>query len=256
MCRLFGLIANKPVGIKFSMLEAPRSFISQSLENPDGWGIGYYLDSKAEVEKKGEIAWHSDSFRNLSYGLRSRIFIAHVRYASSGSEYSDENAHPFVFENWIFAHNGTIFGYRRLIEKLRPPYSNNFTSEPIDSEVYFRYLLQCIDEENDVIEGIRKCTNEIIDNSSGANFVMSDGKRLYAYKSDRDLYFVDRTFKGPFIALSSETRMLLESKELLGEKAILVATERLTGYDEDWKPLEEHSLLICNPDLTYKLIEM
>jgi len=38
MCRLLGLVANKPVDIEFSL----QRFKKFAKNNPDGWGIGWY----------------------------------------------------------------------------------------------------------------------------------------------------------------------------------------------------------------------
>jgi len=38
MCRLFGLTANKPVDVEFSLLEADKPFRNLGEKNPDGWG--------------------------------------------------------------------------------------------------------------------------------------------------------------------------------------------------------------------------
>lgn len=253
MCRLFGLIANKEVDIKFSMLEASNKFKEQSKYNPHGWGIGYYKSSNPQVMKKGEKAFISQKFDNLVKEIRAKIFIAHVRYASSGSANSDKNAHPFLYKNWIFAHNGTIHK-DRIERQLVKPYNENFTSEPIDSEIYFRILIQCIEEENDIIKGIKKGVKEVIKDSNGANFILSDGENLYSYRYGRELFFLIRDPKS-FQVTSVETQALIESKSLIEEKAILIATEKITK-NEPWKELEDNTLLICRADLNYEVVNL
>lgn len=87
MCRLFGLVASKNEDIKFSVLEAKNNFKDQSKNNPHGWGIGYYCGTRPQVVKEGIGAAHSREFYRLSSSVASRIFIAHVRYKSSGMGY-------------------------------------------------------------------------------------------------------------------------------------------------------------------------
>jgi len=248
MCRLFGLIANKEVDVKFSMLEASNNFKKQAKRNPDGWGIGWYVDGKAEIFKRGEDAFCSDKFDYKVKGVRSKIVIAHVRYASSGSSNSDINAHPFIYNNWIFAHNGTV-NKDRICKFLKEPFDQNFTSEPIDSEIYFRFILQCIEEEADILTGIKKAVKEIIDDSKGANFILSDGEQLYCFRHGRDLFFLVRDPScGPVYETSKETQMLIESKRIANEKAVIVATEKITSR-ENWKEIKENSLIICKENL-------
>lgn len=254
MCRLFGLVANREVDIKFSMLEAQTSFKSLGKCNPHGWGIGWYDDKgKAHIEKYGESAFKSEKFDNLVKEITSKIFIAHVRYASSGSPCSDKNAHPFLYKDWIFAHNGTV-KKERLLKLLNPPYTQGFTSEPIDSEVYFRLLLQCIEEKCDVKEGLLEGIRKVIVDDNGANFLLSDGKNLYAFRHGKELYYLERKPDGPICSYSKETNALIESKRIMGEKAVLVCSEKLT--DESWKEAEEDSILIIEPDLKISVVEV
>lgn len=46
MCRLFGLVSNRPVEIHFSLAESRASIRDLSYCNPDGWGIGWYENGK------------------------------------------------------------------------------------------------------------------------------------------------------------------------------------------------------------------
>ncbi len=247
MCRLFGLIANKDVDVKCSMLEARNNFKKQGKYNSDGWGIGWYENGKAQVFKRGESAFTSDSFYDKVKSVKSKIVIAHVRYASSGSSNIDKNAHPFEYNNWIFAHNGTV-NKDRVGKLLKEPFNQKFTSEPIDSEIYFRFILQCIEEEADILRGIRKAVREVAQDASGANFIMSDGKNLYCFRNGNYLFYLLRdTNCGLVYETSKETRMLIESKRVAGERAIVVSTEKIT--EERWKEIKDGVLLICQNDL-------
>lgn len=245
MCRLFGLIANKEVDIRFSMLEAPENFKKLGKHNPHGWGMGWYEDGEPKIEKYGESAFCSKRFEELAKEVKSRIIIAHVRIASSGASKCNKNAHPFRFRNFIFAHNGTI-DKSRICRLLRPPYNKDFTSEPIDSEIYFRYIVQCMEEEGE-IKGIKKAVQKVIENADGANFILSDGQKLYAFRYEKSLYCLKRDPEEPLQASSQETFALLEAKKLASEKAVLVASEKLT--DEKWEEITNGELIIVSPDL-------
>lgn len=251
MCRLFGLIANKTVDIRFSMREAYNSFKKQAVNNPDGWGIAWFDEKRmAHVEKFGEAAFESDRFEDLVKKVESKIFIAHLRFMSSGSEKSQRNAHPFLYKNWVFAHNGTL-SKSNLISFLRKPYNQDLTSEPIDSELYFRFIIQCIEDQDDVIGGIRFATERIKELGSGANFIMSDGKDLYAYRYGRPLYCLERVPDFINGGISDETKALIDVKKVKGEKAVIIATEIITE-SENWRPLEDDSLILITEDLRIK----
>jgi len=239
MCRLLGLMVNRPVDLEFSL----ERFKELAREHPDGWGMGWYEEGKARVFKQAISALDQGSkLPQLSKSVISRIFLCHVRRASCGKA-KEENSHPFKFDNWIFAHNGTVNR-----EQLRGRYVEGIAGET-DSEVYFRWLLQCIEEEGEVEEGIRVAVEEAQRSAKGAlNFLLSDGEHLYAFRYGESLHKLRREpgEPGEFSYTSSETGALLESKLLRGEKAFLVCSEKLT---ERWEEVEEGSLLKVGGDL-------
>ena len=153
MCRLLGLVANRPVDFEFS-LERFKKF---SARNPDGWGIGWYEEGKSEVFKQGISAIDEESkLPELSKKVISNIVISHVRQGTLGGS-SKVNSHPFLYENWIFAHNGAI-DREFFLDKLKGRYKDRIEGET-DSEVYFYWILQNIEEQGDTISGIREAVN-------------------------------------------------------------------------------------------------
>ncbi|MCX8106742.1 MAG: class II glutamine amidotransferase [Ignavibacterium album] len=248
MCRLFGLIANKEVDIKFSMREAKNNFKQQAKYNPDGYGIGWFENNKVRISKEGISAFESTKFENLALDVKSQIIIAHIRRASKQSTKGKKNnAHPFVFDNWMFAHNGTING-NRIKGLLNESFASNLTSDNIDSEIYFRFILQKVDETGDLIKGIIEAVREVIIDASGANFLMSNGEKLIVGKFGRELYLFERIPNSIFSIKSKETLALYESKRLSQEKAIIISTEELTD-DENWIKIEDNSLLVIDKNL-------
>ena len=107
MCRLFGLVANKEVDVKFSFLKADLTFKELGSKNPHGWGIGYYKKGNPDIIKEQKSIEKSSKSDEIIEQKISNIYISHVR-KSSGTEIKYVNTHPFGYRNWIFAHNGTI----------------------------------------------------------------------------------------------------------------------------------------------------
>ncbi len=258
MCRLFGLIANKPVDVEFSLLNADKSFRNLGKRNPDGWGIGWYMDNKAEIFKEGISAMDSENFSLQAKDVKSKLIIVHVR-KGTGAPPSEVNSHPFKYKNWLFAHNGSVDRYY-LLSLLRGEYRKEIKGQT-DSEVYFYWILQCIEKGKDVIEGIKKSIDEIIKNSknyTGLNFLLSDGKSLYSFryssysKEYYSLWLLKRepSESGPLEFRSKDTSALLQSKSLKGERAILVCSEKLT--EEKWEEIGFGKLLIIDPNLNVK----
>jgi predicted glutamine amidotransferase len=121
MCRLFGLAAgSKPVKATFWLLEAPDSLAEQSRRNPDGYGLATFdVDGQAgaRLEKRPVAAYHDEAFARDAKEWESPLFLAHVRYASIGTQ-ALENTHPFEQEARVFAHNGHLEGLKTLDDQL------------------------------------------------------------------------------------------------------------------------------------------
>lgn len=260
MCRLLGIVANKPVDIEFSL----QRFREFSTDNPDGWGIGWYENNSPRVFKQGISAKDKKSqLPALSKQVKSKIIIAHVR-KGTGAPPSEINSHPFQYKNWIFAHNGSV-DRDYLLSLLRDEYRKELKGET-DSEVYFYWILQCVEESKDIIEGIKKSIDKIdkvaSKSYSGLNFLLSDRKCLYAFRYSsylKDYYSLwllkrEPSESGPLEFESQETKALLCSKSLKGERAVLVCSEPLTK--EKWEKIKFGNMLIIQPDLNTKEIRI
>ena len=258
MCRLFGLVADKEVDVEFSFLEASRSFKELGSENPDGWGIGYYKKDNPKIFKEPISTEKSLKFDNIIKKIRSRYLISHVR-KSSGTEIKYVNTHPFGYRNWIFAHNGTIDIKNHIKEQLLPKYTK-FIEGETDSEIFFFLIIQSVEQNKDIIEGIKEAIGFIKDNkgdnTTSLNFLLTNGEKMYtlrmAFKREEDysLYYLNRDPKN-FNELnyaSEETKLLIYSKSLAGEKAIIICSEQLTS-DEEWIPISNRSLVVVNNDV-------
>jgi glutamine amidotransferase len=130
------------VDLKFSLLDADKPFRSFAVNNPDGWGIGNYENNSTKVFKEGISAIESNELPTLSKEVISKIIIAHVIKASDNSKApsSVENSHSFKYDNWLFAHNGSI-DEGHLLEILYGKYKKDIKGQT-DSEIFFYWILQ------------------------------------------------------------------------------------------------------------------
>src|SRR5438105_385734 len=124
MCRLFALRARQPLPVKEALVLAPRSLLHQSCcdaqkeKHDNGWGIGYFTDGQVHRVRSPLAADQDPRYRELAATLVSATVLAHVRQASVGSV-AERNSHPFLHGNWLFAHNGTLYGFGTAPQKLR-----------------------------------------------------------------------------------------------------------------------------------------
>lgn len=250
MCRLLGIRANKIVSFDFSL----EKFKKYGNSNPDGWGIGWYENDKPFIFKQ-PIATTDESSEYDKYKkeVRSDIFITHVRLGTHGSN-AFENTHPFSYKNFIFAHNG-IVAKDYIAAKLKKEYKALIQGQT-DSEVYFYFIIQNIDEKGDFVEGIKSSIKIISQaNNGGLNFLLSDGINFYAFRYSSyssgyyTLYYLVRKFGShPYLEyLSKETQLLIKSKDANLEQAVVFSSEKLT--EENWQEIENGQLMVINEKL-------
>src|SRR5262245_24342799 len=87
MCRLFGLHVGTDVATAtFWLLDAPDSLAEQSRTNPDGTGLGVFDEhGRPRLHKEPIAAWQDAEFSTEAHKLTGTTFVAHVRYATTGS---------------------------------------------------------------------------------------------------------------------------------------------------------------------------
>jgi hypothetical protein len=113
MCGLFGFSGKKQPNIKKLLI---LGLYNQS-RGKDASGYWYNFSSL----KDGSYltgAWE-DFIRQsviLPSSKKYHTFVGHVRSASVGSK-TTENAHPFIIDNLVIAHNGTLQNHKELLEK-------------------------------------------------------------------------------------------------------------------------------------------
>lgn len=241
MCELFALSSNKVVGVRFTW----RGFLKRGRKHRDGWGVAFYRDGTAIVIKEPLPAPNSNMakiLRDTNY-VQSNIVISHVRRGTKGGK-TYANTHPFRRElygkEWVFAHNGDVSQIAELEDFKLKYYS------PIgqtDSEYAFCYIMDRLRElgkerlsnpyiVRDALERIA----ERIQRYGRFNFLLSDGKHIYAYMSRKDeLHYLFRYPPHTRVVGLRDEDFEVDLREMKSpdEKAILVATQPLTK-GEKW----------------------
>ena len=151
MCRFLAYIG-KPILLDNVMTDQSHSLVSQSMAareaktdvNADGCGLGWYGErSMPGIYRSILPAWSDPNLIGLLAQIRSGLFMAHVRSATSGGV-SYANCHPFTHRTRLFMHNGMISGYRKLrarIEALVDEELYENCQGTTDSEAMFHIAL-------------------------------------------------------------------------------------------------------------------
>jgi glutamine amidotransferase len=209
-CRMWGMVSLRPESeiIMGHLSVEPNSLESLSVNNPNGWGIGYYLSGDSVPHLyRGQLAAYLDSMYDdaveVVSRLRPKTAIAHVRRCSSGL-CNIPNPHPFEREalgrSWLMAHNGTI-DKEVLLELIspgyfaaHPPQYGSNESEWIDSELYFMLMLETIENFGGKVESALTRTVERIQEKTSPfrtlNFLLTDGETLWGYCEGNTLYYM------------------------------------------------------------------
>jgi predicted glutamine amidotransferase len=239
MCRLFGLHAGRNVcTATFWLLDAPDSLSEQSRRNPDGTGLGVFdKHRQPQLHKEPVAAWQDLDFATEAHHLTGTTFIAHVRYATTGS-LDIRNTHPFLQDGRIFAHNGVIEGLDVIDERLREIGTEDLVLGQTDSERVFALITGAIRaHDGDVTAGLVDAMKWLAANVPifAVNILLSTATDMWAlrYPDTHELYLLDRG-PAPVPDFDLRTKRIhARSEHLCDRQSVVFATERMDD-DPGW----------------------
>ncbi len=263
MCRLFGMSGGpNRVSATFWLLEAPDSLARQSRREPDGTGVGcFHADGDPEIFKQPLAAYEDQAFAHEAKELRSRTFVAHIRYASTG-EIAPQNTHPFEQRGRLFAHNGVIEDLEALERELGDDIRH--VAGDTDSERYFALITREIKRTGDVGEGIVNATRWVAGNLPvfALNIVLVTPDELWAlrYPDVHELHVLERGPGGTsghrHLEHASERGSIrVRSGDLASRPAVVVASEQM-DEDPGWRALAPGDLLHVDRQLQTTITEV
>lgn len=249
MCRLFGLHAGtNVVTATFWLLDAPDNLSEQSRRNPDGSGLGVFdAQGKPQVHKDPIAAWQDAEFATEAHELTGTTFVAHVRYATTGS-HDVVNTHPFLQDGRIFAHNGVLEGLDVLDARLRELGTADLVLGQTDSERVFALITASTRAHGgDVTAGLVDAMKWLADNVPiyAVNILLSTATDLWAlrYPESHELWLSDRRKPPAQHRFNLRTnRIRAESQNLHQQPSVVFATEPMDDAVR-WQLLEPGELV-------------
>lgn len=187
MCRLLG-ITNFDRAVHAEILRQFFGLAATGAVPPgnepghaDGWGIGWYVDGQAHVEKSGASAITEQERIHKAIAAigSSPVLIAHLRKSAWPDTSTGRHAHPFSLGRYMFAHNGTVTDYQPLRAgigaRFAPP------DDALDTEVLFRAVISANSPtmQDQFSETLRTAKTLPY---TALNILMSDGASLLAYR--------------------------------------------------------------------------
>ena len=234
MCRMLGIVPRDGKFVDFSAVRSFRNLASCGLVcegsepgHGDGWGLVAWDEGRpVYLGREPKDAFTDPFFEEACMkGERMKIsspLIAHLRKASVGLKIR-ENTHPFVQDDWAFAHNGTI---RRLNLK--------YTT---DSQWFFESIMTDYKKNGGDITGAIsknvKMVREVYPYTS-ITFLLSNGKEVYAYR--------DATANIEYYTVYYAST----------PQGFVISQEKI--FEAPWKPIENGSLLKLQQDLTCEIM--
>ncbi len=281
MCRLLAYIG-RPILMDKFLYEPKNSMIKQSysareIEEPlngDGFGVGWY---HKEISPEPALfvsiypAWNNRNLRYLSAKVRSECLVAHVRAASVG-DVSEANCHPFHYKNYLMLHNGGVDEFIKIKRRVVTPLHDErykWIKGQTDSEHLFALFLDKLEKnqptnftthhiadafEAMIVDMKAAMAAEGITDAAYLNMVFVDGEKMVGLRYVTDpgekpltLYYSEGS---RYVCEDGICNMLPATPE---EKSVMIVSEKLTEYAEDWRPVPDNYFVLVNKDLEVEL---
>lgn len=258
MCRLAAYLGPE-IFISSLVTEPKHSIIHQSYHareiveplNGDGFGIGWYAPQFCEAPalfKEVSPAWNNVNLKHIARVTRSTCVFAHVRAASTGGLLSQTNCHPFAWRNYLFMHNGTVYGFDQIERALRQGLSDeayNLIGGYTDSEhIFALFADQVKDYDNPTVEELGSSLREAIKKietlkgqagvtePSTMNLVLTDGRKMIATRyvsegnNSNSLYIRPKDDGKSFLVVSEPLKTSQHWERVKNNQMILVDLEK------------------------------
>ncbi len=217
------------VGNEFS------DFVALSSVHCDGWGLSTVDKggSHTVLEKKVESAVQSSTFDNTVSQNVADGALLHLRWATKGLSNSENNTHPFMYGDYSFIHNGSIFPPDAIAPFINPKFLPLIVGDT-DSERYF-YLVMTEIEKLGLVDGIKSALKIIKEHGETTS--------LNCMLMNRDFFITvseHNSQKKPDWAPDD----YYEIKYLPTPEGVLFAS---SGWNQPgWKSLENHHCALVN----------
>ena len=244
MCRHIAYLGEKK-SLETVLLKKKHSLIDMAYKpkemenatlNADGYGIGWMLNNDFFLYKSILPIWNDTNLYSISKNISSNFFLANVRSATIPGDLSYNNTHPFVYEDFIFSHNGFVKNFNSIVkEKILSHINSKYLSKikgSTDSEYIFYLLLSSYNRVNSITDAAKESINILKKycNEAMLNFIFS-----FKYKNNISIYATRIS-----INLNSPSLYYFISKE----NNIFISSEKLNELN--WIKVKDSSLLEFN----------
>ena len=280
MCR-FLAYAGAPLLLADLLYRPTNSLIMQSYKareraeplNGDGFGVGWYVpevDPSPCVQRTVMPAWSNRNLQSLAVKVRASCLFAHVRAASPGMSVIESNVHPFVYDRFMWMHNGAVANFERIKRRLRESLKDEFYNMVMgttDSEHAFALFLNSLrvpfgEAQGEDLRAALVETIALLDGwtreanvvePSYYNFAVTDGHSIVVSR-----YCSAEGIAGNSLHISRGMRFeclpdgMCDMHTVRAQEkaaAVIVSSERLTDDKDDWLDVPDNHTVTVTPDL-------
>lgn len=283
MCRFIAYLGT-PIIIDALLFQPKNSLVHQSFHaqeireplesfNGDGFGMGWYIPVISEmpaVYTSPMPAWSDRNLRHLAPKVSSPCVFSHVRASSMGSV-SQLNCQPFQYENYLFMHNGEIRGFPQIKRNLRRNLSDEtyeWIEGETDSEHFFALFLNRLLKKNPVsdVRCLSETLIETIDEleelkikhgvqqASSLNIVITNGNCLTGVRYiSKGCERIPPTLYYSSGKLCTCDNGISHMETSSCDKAVLIVSEKLTDYQDEWIEVPPNHLIEVDPSLSIRV---
>lgn len=172
----------------------------------DGWGLAFYENGELVVQKSGgDLLEEAEQVTGaLSRVGSTPVMILHLRKSAWKDTTCTRHAHPFHYNNIVFAHNGVVYEYERLLPEITIP---DLADDALDTEVLFYHFIS--PQYEDLGRSFLETVSLIKEGYrfSALNCLFSDGRKLFAFRDfskEPEYYSLYKSFAGNSCIVSSE----------------------------------------------------
>ena len=218
MCDIFAISA----GHNHTPQKYLPIFAEKGKQNMNGWGIGFFRDDQALVEKSDEQVFSQEqvheSFQRLARVIDSRITISHINCPKSGGRHTDHR-HPFTLSfldhNWLFAQVGVV----KSVEKYRTNEEPHLSVDVYTARIfeYLRDRMILLHNQNPYISlymALRISIQKLVSDYPGEYaFFLANESVLFAFCNYRQLMLLKESASmGDILLITSIKEGLSQSK--------------------------------------------
>lgn len=252
------------------LLRTLSEYVDQTSASGEGaWGMGFFQNGDVLLKKQPLLA--KSGFTELVDvdKMCSNVVLVHHK-SLNGAPYQFNDAHPFRYRNWLFAHEGFVPAFGDAREKLAS-YVPSFIAQNIkgrtDSELLFHLYLAFLHDAGqlsrrfvDLPAAVRalKSLNALVDSvrregvteSPVLNMMITNGQFLLTAR--RGFSIAYRTFDTltRCVACSDPSHSQDRDPHFVDHPDVggWLIGSRLRGLTEEWRELDDLCWMCVAPD--------